>query len=107
VTSATLFINPLQYGVLVFRNTSLDDKSHIEFARKFGELDDIKPYLAAGRKNRLAYDELFDVSNVELDGSLVDPESARGQANKVCYLLLTTLPNFPTLTSYRGTASFM
>ena len=78
-----------KYGVLVFRGTSLDDKRHTEFARKFGELDDIKPYLAAGRKNRLAYDELFDVSNVELDGTLVDPESPRGQANKVCERLLT------------------
>lgn len=67
----------------MFRSTSLDDKGHVEFSRKFGELDDIKPYLAAGRKNRLEYDELFDVSNVELDGTLVDPESARGQANKV------------------------
>ncbi|CZR67575.1 related to 2,4-dichlorophenoxyacetate dioxygenase [Phialocephala subalpina] len=71
-----------KYGVLVFRSTSLDDKRHVEFARRFGELDDIKPYLAAGRKNRLDYDELFDVSNVELDGTLVDPESPRGQANK-------------------------
>jgi alpha-ketoglutarate-dependent 2,4-dichlorophenoxyacetate dioxygenase len=67
----------------VFRGTSLEDKGHIEFAKRFGELDDIKPYLAAGRKNRLAYDELFDVGNVELDGTLVDPESPRGQANKV------------------------
>lgn len=106
MTSATLFINPLQYGVLVFRNTSLDDKSHIEFARKFGELDDIKPYLAAGRKNRLAYDELFDVSNVELDGSLVDPESARGQANKVCYLLLTTLPKLSDIDLLQGNGLF-
>jgi alpha-ketoglutarate-dependent 2,4-dichlorophenoxyacetate dioxygenase len=73
----------LQYGVLVFRSTSLDDKGHVEFARRFGELDDIKPYLAAGRKNRLASDELFDVSNVNLDGTVVDPESPKGQANKV------------------------
>lgn len=72
-----------QYGVVVFRGTSLDDKAHIEFARRFGDLDDIKPYLAAGRKNRLKYDELFDVSNVEDDGSLVDPNGPRGQANKV------------------------
>lgn len=73
----------MQYGVVVFRRTNLDDKSHIEFARRFGELDDIKPYVSAGRKNRLQYDELFDVSNVESDGSLVDPNGPRGQANKV------------------------
>lgn len=68
---------------MVFRGTTLDDKAHIEFARRFGELDDIKPYVAAGRKNRLQYDELFDVSNVEDDGSLVDPNGPRAQASKV------------------------
>ena len=41
------------------------------------------PYTKVGRQNRLAYDELFDVSNVELDGSLLDPDSPRAQANKV------------------------
>lgn len=44
----------------------------------------MKPYIAAGRKNRLKYPELFDVSNVELDGTILDADSARGQANKVC-----------------------
>ncbi|KIW19435.1 hypothetical protein PV08_00007 [Exophiala spinifera] len=71
-----------EYGVVVFRHTSLTDESHLEFARKFGELDDVKPYVKAGRPNRLKYDELFDVSNVEVDGTVLDPESARGQANK-------------------------
>ncbi|PMD46954.1 taurine catabolism dioxygenase [Hyaloscypha variabilis F] len=71
-----------KYGVLVFRSTALDDNGHVEFARRFGELDDIKTYIAAGRKNRLASDELFDVSNVNLDGTVVDPESPKGQANK-------------------------
>jgi hypothetical protein len=85
---------------VVFRGTTLDDKAHIEFARRFGELDDIKPYLAEGRKNRLQYDELFDVSNVEDDGSLVDPNGPRGQANKVrgsfylLYLLSCTIATF-------------
>lgn len=72
-----------QYGVLVFRNTGLTDEGHIAFSRKFGELDDVTPYISAGRQNRLKYPELFDVSNVEADGSILDPESSRGQANKV------------------------
>ncbi|EAU31760.1 conserved hypothetical protein [Aspergillus terreus NIH2624] len=71
-----------KYGVLVFRNTGLTDEGHIAFAKRFGELDDITPYLALGRKNRLKYNELFDVSNVEFDGSILDPESPRGQGNK-------------------------
>lgn len=61
----------------------MTDETHIQLGQLFGELDDVKPYVAAGRKNRLKYDELFDVSNVEEDGSTVDPNSPRGQANKV------------------------
>ncbi|KAH7024691.1 uncharacterized protein B0I36DRAFT_295369 [Microdochium trichocladiopsis] len=71
-----------KYGVIVVRRTNLNDETHIALARMFGELDDVKPYIQAGRRNRLKYDELFDVSNVEEDGSIVDPESPRGQANK-------------------------
>ncbi|KIA75818.1 hypothetical protein HK57_00432 [Aspergillus ustus] len=71
-----------KYGVVVLRDTNLTDETQIVLARKFGELDDVKPYISAGRKNRLKYDELFDVSNIEEDGSIVDPNSPRGQANK-------------------------
>ncbi|OQE32784.1 hypothetical protein PENFLA_c001G04959 [Penicillium flavigenum] len=71
-----------KYGVIVFRSTGLTDEGHIAFSKKFGELDDVKPYIAAGRKNRLKYAELFDVSNVEADGSILDPNSPRTQANK-------------------------
>lgn len=48
----------------------------------FGELDDVKPYIKLGRPNRLKYDELFDVSNVEEDGTIVPDQSPRGAANK-------------------------
>lgn len=72
-----------QFGFLVFRATSLTDETHIEFSRRFGELDDVKPYISAGRQHRLKYDELFDVSNIEPDGTILDPESPRGHANKV------------------------
>ncbi|USP74848.1 taurine catabolism dioxygenase [Curvularia clavata] len=71
-----------KHGVVVVRKTGLNDASHIALARKFGELDDVKPYNKAGRKNRLAYDELFDVGNIEADDSLVSPTSPRAQANK-------------------------
>ena len=67
----------------MFRQTNLNDESHINLGRQFGELDDIRPYIAAGRKNRLKYPELFDVGNVEEDGSLVDLSSPKGQHNKV------------------------
>lgn len=66
----------------MIRSTGLTDETHIALGRQFGALDDVKPYIAAGRKMRCRYPELFDVSNVEEDGSIVDPSSPRGQANK-------------------------
>ncbi|KAK5954769.1 hypothetical protein OHC33_004495 [Knufia fluminis] len=66
-----------KYGVLVFRQAGLDDARHVAFSSLFGELDDIKPYIAMGRKNRFAFDELFDVSNQEDDGSLTQIGSKR------------------------------
>lgn len=74
----------LQYGFAVVRKTNLVDETHLELARKFGELDDVTPYNKAGRVHRLKYNELFDVGNIELDGSIVDLNSPRGEANKVC-----------------------
>jgi alpha-ketoglutarate-dependent 2,4-dichlorophenoxyacetate dioxygenase len=67
----------------VFRHAGLDDHRHVAFAAQFGELDDVKPYLTLGRKNRFQYDELFDVSNQEDDGSLVQPGTRRWYLNKV------------------------
>ncbi|TAQ83586.1 hypothetical protein B7494_g8092 [Chlorociboria aeruginascens] len=72
----------MQYGVLVFRKTNLTDTAHVSFAAQFGELDDIKPYIQAGRKNRLEFDELFDVSNLDSDGSILDPNTRKAQMNR-------------------------
>jgi alpha-ketoglutarate-dependent 2,4-dichlorophenoxyacetate dioxygenase len=49
----------------------------------------VKPYLAAGRKNRLPYDELFDVSNLEDDGSITQPNGKRdamGRGNSLFHV---------------------
>lgn len=69
--------------MILFPQTGLDDERHIAFGRQLGELDDIKPYVQAGRVSRLKYDELFDVSNIEVDGTLLNPDTPRGHANKV------------------------
>lgn len=37
----TNWVAILQYGVVVFRSTGLNDEGHIGFSRKFGELDDV------------------------------------------------------------------
>lgn len=72
-----------QHGVLVFRMTGLDDVRHIAFSRKFGELDNVAPYLVGGRPHRLDYVELFDVGNIELNGSIFPLYDIRSNWNKV------------------------
>lgn len=58
------------------RNTGLKDQAYIEFSRYFGELDDIKPYVEAGRINRLTYPGLFDAGNIDVATGKVAPLSA-------------------------------
>jgi alpha-ketoglutarate-dependent 2,4-dichlorophenoxyacetate dioxygenase len=61
-----------QWGVLVFRDTGLDDESHIAFSRIFGHIE-LAP-LRSGRPSRMTYRELFDASNLDADGQiLTDP----------------------------------
>jgi alpha-ketoglutarate-dependent 2,4-dichlorophenoxyacetate dioxygenase len=92
----------LKYAVLVFRNANLDDARHVAFSRLFGELDDVKPYLTLGRKNRFPFDELFDVSNQEDDGSIVQVGSKREQTGRVCVspFALALGPRIPYLPIY-------
>jgi len=71
-----------KYGVCAFRNTGLDDKSHVEFSRRLGELDDIRPYLTPDRKLRYQYYELFDAGNIDDNGNVHEPDSPRAQYNK-------------------------
>lgn len=52
------------------------------FSRRLGELDNIRRYLQGGRKPRYAHYELFDASNLDGDGGLLDPDSPRGHSNR-------------------------
>lgn len=72
-----------KYGFCVIRNTGLDDTSHVDFSRRFGELDDIRPYMVGGRKPRYAYYELFDAGNVDAMGGVLDPNDPRAHYGKV------------------------
>lgn len=78
------FLTILQYGVLVFRDTGLDDTRHVEFSKRFGDLDDIKPYLTNGRKAKFPYYELFDAGNLDDEGNPIALDSQRSHYNKVC-----------------------
>lgn len=52
------------------------------FAGRFGELDDVSPYTQHGKKHRLAFEQLFDVSNLLEDGSVAAVSSHRAAMNK-------------------------
>jgi alpha-ketoglutarate-dependent 2,4-dichlorophenoxyacetate dioxygenase len=61
----------------------MDDAAHVEFSRKLGELDDIRPYMTGGRKPRYEFYELFDAGNIDEQGGILDPESPRAHYGKV------------------------
>ncbi|HKT53822.1 MAG TPA: TauD/TfdA family dioxygenase [Caulobacteraceae bacterium] len=64
-----------RYGVTVWRNTGLTDESHVAFSRIFGHLE-LAPLMNGG-KRRLGHRELFDASNFDADGAIVDNEMLR------------------------------
>lgn len=73
-----------KYGVLVFRRASLDNDQHIQFSRRFGDLDDVKAHIKAGRVMRFPEQpEIFDVSNLDQNGNVVtDADPVRMASSK-------------------------
>lgn len=63
------------YGVTVWRNTGLDDESHIAFSRIFGHVE-FAPRLPNGLY-RHAHRELFDASNLDARGEILQDELLR------------------------------
>jgi alpha-ketoglutarate-dependent 2,4-dichlorophenoxyacetate dioxygenase len=64
-----------KWGVTVWRNTGLTDETHIEFSRIFGHIE-----LAPKPKDfrtRHKHRELFDASNLDADGNIIDNEMVR------------------------------
>ncbi|QZH73937.1 MAG: TauD/TfdA family dioxygenase [Erythrobacter sp.] len=64
-----------RYGVTVWRDTGLDDEGHVEFSRNFGYLERV-PKRPDGARMRLPYRELFDASNLNLDGEITTDPAA-------------------------------
>ena len=64
-----------KYGVTVYRNTGLTDETHIAFSRNFGYIE-LAPSMA-GRKTRHAHREIFDASNLDADGAIIENELIR------------------------------
>ncbi|KAK1762180.1 hypothetical protein QBC33DRAFT_581908 [Phialemonium atrogriseum] len=71
-----------KYAFCIFRNTGLDDTDHVKFSQRLGELDNVKRFITGDRTLRYQYYELFDAGNIADDGSLLDPNSARGHTNR-------------------------
>ncbi len=62
------------WGVTVWRDTGLDDASHVAFSRIFGHVE-LAP--THGKAPRFSEPELFDASNVDRDGQIIDNPNRR------------------------------
>jgi len=63
-----------KWGVTVWRNTGLSDEQHVEFSRNFGYLERVPR--REGAKYRLPFRELFDASNLNVDGDITTDPAA-------------------------------
>ncbi len=63
-----------KYGVTVWRNTGMTDEQHVEFSRNFGYLERVPK--REGVKMRLPFRELFDASNLTVDGEITRDKAA-------------------------------
>ncbi|KAI1333868.1 putative alpha-ketoglutarate-dependent 2,4-dichlorophenoxyacetate dioxygenase [Xylariaceae sp. FL0016] len=63
-----------RYAFIVFRNTGLDNDRQVSFAAQFGQLEENPAW---GGTGRVGSKYLFDVSNLEADGSVVKKGTRR------------------------------
>ena len=63
------------WGVTVWRDTGLDDAGHVAFSRLFGHVE-LAP-VHKGKPPRFALPELFDASNIDAEGRIIDNELRR------------------------------
>lgn len=91
-----------KYGVLVFRGANLDNDEHIRFSRHFGDLDNVKAFMKAGRRMRFPEQpEIFDLSNLDEKGDLMtNPDSIRVAAYKGNFLWHADMAYNPRRCSY-------
>ena len=63
-----------KWGVTVWRNTGMSDENHVEFSRNFGYLERVPQ--REGVRYRMPFRELFDASNLNVEGEITQDESA-------------------------------
>jgi alpha-ketoglutarate-dependent 2,4-dichlorophenoxyacetate dioxygenase len=59
-----------RYGVLIFRDTGLDNARHVAFSRMFGELEMAPKLMGDKQLPRFDHPELFDAGNLTLEGEI-------------------------------------
>lgn len=64
-----------EWGVTVWRDTGLDDAGQVAFSRIFGHVELAPRH--RHRPSRMSEPELFDASNLDAEGNIVDDESVR------------------------------
>lgn len=64
-----------EWGITVWRKTGLTDEQHVAFSRNFGYLEKV-PQRPDGQKMRLPFRELFDASNLNLEGEITQDPAA-------------------------------
>lgn len=62
------------WGVTVWRNTGMNDEQHVAFSRNFGYLERVPR--REGVRYRLPFRELFDASNLTVDGEITQDAAA-------------------------------
>jgi alpha-ketoglutarate-dependent 2,4-dichlorophenoxyacetate dioxygenase len=65
-----------KYAVLVFRDQPLDQGEQIAYSKQFGPLD-AGLRKATGAATRFQHEELIDIGNVALDGSVAAPDNKK------------------------------
>lgn len=76
-----------RYGVLVFHDQPLSQSEQVTFAGRFGELDlglrkaALQSKDAQFTETRFDYQEIMDISNVDIDGQISSPEGRRALSN--------------------------
>ncbi|KAF8578470.1 alpha-ketoglutarate-dependent 2,4-dichlorophenoxyacetate dioxygenase [Ramaria rubella] len=71
-----------RFGVTVYRNTGLDDQSHVAFSYQLGKLEMCPKLSGPNVPPRFSEPELFDAGNIDREGNLILKGSRRWWYNK-------------------------
>ncbi|GJJ11829.1 hypothetical protein Clacol_006067 [Clathrus columnatus] len=70
-----------KFGVTVYRNTGLNDQSHVAFSYQLGELEMCPKLNGPNQPPRFSEPELFDAGNTDMEGNIIKKNSrSKGNA---------------------------